>query len=975
MTSLSVVARRVGLLILTTLLFIPGRGQAEQPKQLGQEVPVVITPDDLEAEWILQDRVRSLPAIPDSVRRGWGKSIGTEDDAAGGCDGIKDGTYGFHTNREAAPWWQVDLGSSQPLTRIVVYNRCDGNVGSRAANLKVFFSDDGTKWTQFYQHDGTNFLGQTDGQPLVVPADGKTTRFVRIQVPGPQYLHLDEVEVYGDSDETNLALGRPANQSSTSPWSKPAARESPPEVEVKPPTYPTHEVVERGLELVESLRALGVNVADYQARLAGADDAAMRLPADSPAEARRESYLAARQTVREMSLANPLLDFDDLLFVKRAPGSFTHMSDQYYGWWSRPGGGLFLLKDFKTESRRLQCLTEGFEPGSFLRPDLSHDGRRVLFAYCKHYPDLHKEPDKLDKGNVPEDAFYHLFEMNLDGSGLRQLTFGKYDDFDGRYLPSGEIVFLSTRRGHEVQCGEGDVSDNSDEALPDCYVRCGGGPGRPVAVYTLHVMNDAGKNIRQISPFEMFEWTPSVDRAGRIIYARWDYVDRHNMPFMSLWSTLPDGTNQQAVYGNMTRNPHCVFEARCIPDSSKMVFIASGHHALTGGSLVVLDPHKGNDGEEPLTRLTPEVAFPESEGWPQTYFANPYPLSKEHFLVAWSAAPLPPGTPGASRRWAEAGPTNDLGIYLFDAFGNLTLIYRDPEISSATPIPVRPRSRPPEISSSVNRSGRQVGTVLVQDVYRGLTSTRPGSIKKLRLVGLPVKTHPTMNYPKMGVTRDDPGKFVLGTVPVEKDGSAHFSVPSGVPFFLQALDQDGIAVQTMRSATSVQPGQTFSCVGCHESRNSSPPALLPLASRRQPSTITPGPDGSWPLDFQTLVGPVLERSCVSCHSPNGEAKQFDLTPDKSYDSLVGYGKPSLRDHVMACYTAGRSEPGAGAAQTSALVQLLRKGHYEVQLTNDDWQRLFTWMDTYAQRRGSFDADQEQRLRDLRRRMADILAAR
>ncbi len=185
-------------------------------------------------------------------------------------------------------------------------------------------------------------------------------------------------------------------------------------------------------------------------------------------------------------------------------------------------------------------------------------------------------------------------------------------------------------------------------------------------------MDRQGQQIAQISPFEMFEWTPSVDQHGQILYARWDYVDRHNMPYMSLWSTLPDGTEARAVYGNYTRNPHCIFEARRVPDSRKIIFTASGHHAQTGGSLVLLDPQRGCDGEEPLTRLTPEVVFPESEGWPQTYFANPYPLSENHFLVSWSSAPLPPGTPRPE--WGMAGPENDLGIYLFDAFGNLNLL-------------------------------------------------------------------------------------------------------------------------------------------------------------------------------------------------------------------------------------------------------------------------------------------------------------
>jgi len=493
-----------------------------------------------------------------------------------------------------------------------------------------------------------------------------------------------------------------------------------------------------------------------------------------------------------------------------------------------------------------------------------------------------------------------------------------------------------------------------------------------VAVYTLHVMDASGGNLCQISPFEMFEWTPSVDHEGRILYARWDYVDRHNMPYMSLWSTLPDGTNPQAVYGNMTRNPHCVFEARSIPGSRRIIFTASGHHANTGGCLVLLDPRKGNDGEGPITRLTPEVAFPESEGWPQTYFANPYPLSEEHYLTAWSAAPLPPGTPPPA--WGSPGPPNDLGLYLFDAFGNLNLVYRDAAISSATPIPIRPRQRPPKISSYVNWEGHQEGRMVVQDVYRGLEMIPRGTIRQLRLVGVPVKTHPTMNFPSIGLTRDDPGKFVIGTVPVEADGSANFRVPAGVPFFVQALDKQGAAVQTMRSATSVQPGQTFTCIGCHEPRNMSPSSTSPLALTREPSKIAPGPDGSWPLDYQELVGPVLEKHCVRCHKPGTEGEQYDLTPGKSYDCLVGYGKPSLRDHVLARYNEGRSKAGAGAAQTSALLALLRNSHYEVQLSVDDWERLVTWMDTYAQRSGSFGDDQEERLRKLKHAMAQLLTS-
>ena len=939
----------------------------------GEEVQPVITRGQIEADWLRQDVVRKLPPAP--PYQGRKTAISTRADAAGAVDGVKDGTYGFHSNRDANPWWQVDLGEPLSLERIVIYNRCDGNVEDRAARVRVLLSKDGKEWTPLYQHDGSKFLGQTDGKPLSVPAKGKTARLVRLQLPGTQYFHLDEVEVYRVGDSKNVALGKPADQSSTSQWSTGSLAVAPSPVAAagKPePTYPIAEVVGRGLALAEDLQRSGAPVERESETLRQVEDALDRLTGESPAADRRELYFKARRSVRRMALANPLLDFDDLLFVKRVPGSFTHMSDQYYGWFSRPGGGLYVLQGFKSDSPKLRCLTRDFPAGSFLRPDISYDGTKVLFAYCKHYPGLKDHPDKLNKDNVPEDAFYHLYEMNVDGTGLRCLTRGKYDDFDGRYLPSGKIVFLSTRRGQHIQCSPATEKAIVDGQLPDCYVRCGGGPSRPVAVYTLHVMDADGSSLRQISPFEMFEWTPSIHHDGRILYARWDYVDRYNMPYMSLWSTLPDGTDARAVFGNFTTNPHCMFEARAIPASQKLIFTGSAHHAFTGGSLVLLDANRASDGEAAMTRLTPEVVFPESEGWPQTYYANPYPLSERHHLVAWSDAPLPPGTPRP--QWGMPGPPNDLGLYLFDAFGNLTLIYRDPQISSMYPLPIRSRPKPASISSSVASSGRQEGRMLLLNVYEGLKSIPRGTIRQLRLVGIPAKTHPTMNHPTMGITRDDPGKFVMGTVLVEPDGSAYFQVPSGVSFFLQALDGDGMAVQTMRSAAYVQPGQTQTCVGCHEPRHTSPPNHMAAALRRPASQIDPGPEGSWPLDFQVLVGPVLEKHCIQCHRPETDGAKFDLTREKSYDSLVDFGKPSLREHILARYREGRSVAGACASQVSPLVELLKRGHYKVDLERGDWDRLLTWMDTYAQRRGSFGPDQEERLRALRNRMKPILAA-
>jgi cytochrome c553 len=957
--------RASGHLFLSALLVLavlPTSARTAEPADTpvqDQNPPSLINVEQIEADWLRQAVVRSKPSV--------GLQISSRQDAAGGCDGVIDGHFGFHTQQEENPWWQVDLGQTLPLDRIVIYNRGDG-VAQRAARLKILLSENDRDWQPLYEHDGSEFLGFADQKPLQVMAGDSVARYVRVQLPGANYLHLDEVEVYRDGSPENVALRKPADQSSVSPWSTWNPLESP----ELPGTlaYPVAEVIDRGLRLAGDLSAQGIDVQAAITSLRATAAQCAALTDNSPAEERRSLLLQAHGVIRRLALSNPLLDFDDLLLVKRVPGSFTHMSDQYYGWFSRPGGGLYVLEGFKTATPKLRFLTADLPTGNILRPDISFDGKRVLFAYCRYYPGLAEEPNKLDKNNVPEDAFYHLYEMNLDGTHVRRLTAGKYDDFDGRYLPDGRIVFLSTRRGQDVQCTSDANIAQDDPALPDCYVRCGGGPERPVAVYTLHVLDPDAQQITRISPFEMFEWTPSVDEQGQILYARWDYVDRHNMPYMSLWSTIPDGTDARAVYGNYTQNPHCVFEARRVPGSRKIIFTASAHHAQTGGSLVLLDPNRGSDGEVPLTRLTPEVVFPESEGWPATYFANPYPLSENHYLVAWSSSPLPSGMPRPL--WGMPGPPDDLGIYLFDAFGNLNLIYRDPSISSMDPLPIRPRRNPPRIASRVNAHETSTSRLLVVDVYQGLTTIPRGTIKQLRLVGIPAKTHPIMNSPKMGITLDDPGKFVIGSVPVEEDGSAYFQVPAGVAFFLQALDDQGMAVQTMRSATYLQPGQTGSCIGCHEPRNTAPANARPRAALRDPSKITACAPGGWPVDYGKLVQPVLDARCVSCHQPGAEGASFDLTAEHSYDALIGYGSPSLQEHVRLRYQEGRSTPGAGAARTNPLWKLLDQGHYDVRLDDMERSRLVTWMDTYGQRSGAFDQRQEDDLRQLRNRIAPMM---
>ena len=916
-----------------------------------------ITPQQLENDWLRQNELRGRPAVPVG-------GVKPEEDAPGGCDGVKDGKWGFHTQPEDRPWWQVDLGEPAALERLVLYNRCD-TCAVRNNRILVLLSHDAAAWKQVYQHDGTTFYGQSDGKPLTVPLDGQEARYLRLQLPGKSYFHLDEVEVYAGG--SNVALGKPATQSSTSQWS---VRH----VVGQPKTeYASATVIQRGLNLAEHLREVGVDVASSAGVLRQVQQRLKPVAAEASDSMRRELFFDAHRAVRRMVLANPILDFDTILFVKRAPPMFPHMSDQYYGWWSRPGGGIWLLSHFKGDAPQARCLTSNWPDGTFLRPELSYDGKRVLFAYCRYYPEV-AAMEKVDKEKLPEDCFFNLYEMNLDGSGLRRLTRGRYDDFDARYLPTGEIVFLSTRKGQFLQCNKASAEATRGATLPDSFVRCGGGDVRPVAVYTLHVMDGDGGNLRAISAFENFEWTPAVAHDGRILYARWDYIDRFNGHYESLWSTNPDGTNPQLVYGNFTEKPQCVFEARPIPGSQKLIFVAAAHHSNEGGSLCLLDRTLGTEGSEPLTRLTPEVCFPETEGWPEHFYANPYPLSEQFFLVSWSDRKFPPHSLCAIDD--PRNPVNAQGIYLYDAFGNLELLYRDPDISAMYPLPVRPRPKPPVIASVVDWNGQQEGKFLLQDVYEGLGGIEQGTVKSLRIVAVPPKTQPHMNNPVLGVSREDPGKFVLGTAPVEADGSAYFRVPSGVPLFFQALDGDGLALQTMRSLTYVQPGQTLSCVGCHESRDAAPaPRPVPLAALRAASRLTPGPPGSWPLRFDELVQPVLDRYCVECHRPgsnDAKAAAFDLTVTKAYDCLISYGGEDLKN---LAFEKPRSEVGDCPARKSKLLALLTggEGHEGVKLDPESRQRLVTWMDTYAQRQGSFSSEQEEKLRQFRREMAALLA--
>ena len=599
--------------------------------------------------------------------------------------------------------------------------------------------------------------------------------------------------------------------------------------------------------------------------------------------------------------------------------------------------------------------------GSYQQPDIAHDGQRILFAFC---------PDETTSEDWRTDVnrCYHLYEMNADGSGVKRLTHGAFDDFSPRYLPNGKIAFISTRRLGFHRCGRG-----------------------PCPVYALALAEADGSNPRSVSYHETHEWDPAVLNDGRVIYTRWDYVDRHAVHYQQLWSTRPDGSDVRIFYGNNTLNPVGVWEARPVPNSNKVIATAAAHHAMTAGSIILLDVTEGIDGLAPITRLTPDVPFPESETpvvqwhapvgvdnpqplppeaerWPGHCYRTPYALSERYFLAAYSFDTLI-GEPNAN-------PANMFGLYLVDAFGNKELLYRDPNIASLWPVPLRPHRQPADIASVLEPENRQEGTFFLQNVYESWPDLpRSTRIQWLRILQVLPKATPNINDPRLGLANASPGKQVLGTVPVEPDGSAYFKAPAGVPMAFQALDERGRAVQIMRSIAYLQPGENVSCIGCHEHRTAAPAQRAPAqAISRLPSKIEPGPDGSNPLSYPILVQPVLDKHCVGCHSGLKPAHDLDLTgaPEgqftKSYNALaprVPHAAWGGGDFLKV-NSEPLSKPDHFGARASALMTMLLEGHQDVELTPSETERLVTWMDANALFYGTFDpADQARQQRGER----------
>ncbi len=973
--------QRVSLWLLPLLFMaVPDLAWAQQPDDEPKKAEWVRdSRTNIEHDWLLQ------AAALDAWRRGvqHGAVSTTQDDAAGAVDGVKDGKYAFHTGSEPNPWWQVDLGQSKRLARIIVYNRLDYAPGLHNADtLIVLTSDDGKSWQKRYDNQGAHFGGITGAKPLeVMFAEGEVTaRFVRLQIPSPQpiFLHLDEVEIYGaEAPDKNLALGKRADQSSISQWSTTKVTGVRPDAAVD---YPTREIIQRGRLLAADLQQAGLDTNSGMRELDRVADQLEQLPGAAPEDVRRRLYLDARGIVRRLALANPLLRFDQLLLVKRfTQQTYPDICLNHMPWVSRPGGDICVLShpfaDQEGEPQVRNVLAGQLGPGHVHGMDLWWDADRIVFGYARTKsfdPPIQPWPPAFCtcRNNVHEGLRKtieptHIFEIGADGSGLRQLTDHEYwSDLDPTYLPDGKIAFVSERCGYSLQC-------NHDPRLDETSCN-------------LYAMAADGSGIRRLSVNKDGDYLPHCLDDGTIGYTRWEYQERNLTQIQSLWFVRPDGTWADALFKQHMNNPWALEDVRSIPGTPhrKFVAIAAGHHTLAAGPVVTISATGGMNSQQGIRIVTPGVSPPEGgmSGTPVDgggvrddggHYMTPWPLSDKYFLVAYSYLKTwPQGFPEYYRGLDEKG----YGLYLIDVFGNKELIYRDPEISCFMPMPLQSRPRPP-VLPDVTDPNKSYATCALSDATYGCDGIDPKQVRYLRIshrIPWPYdQRYGGLRYENVALSEGvswTPVE-VLGTVPIEADGSAHFRVPVDTPVYFQLLDENYMELRRMRSFISFQPGEVRGCVGCHESKANAPtPTPGLMAWTRDPSIPTPPPWGVRSLNFLRDIQPVFDRNCVSCHGGLQPAGELDftggLTTGIRFKTRFG-GELGLDGHNTAYRTlitkglvaySNKSDPADALTQPlafgshrSKLISALRDGPCgkRVTLNPDDWLRLVTWVDANA----------------------------
>ena len=628
---------------------------------------------------------------------------------------------------------------------------------------------------------------------------------------------------------------------------------------------------------------------------------------------------------RAILLANPLLNGDKILTVRYQLGNrdrramAPELGTQSNNWSNQESAR---RKGFNADIVELSNLRDEVQIRTIYKPDNTSS-----IADLK----LHWDGDRAMFTQTMSDNRWNVFEVKLNNGDCKKLIDNPEPDlefYDGTYLPDGRIIANSNIGYQGVPCVNG-----SD-------------PVGNMVLYT-----PQSKNLRRLTFDQDANWNPVIMNNGRVMYTRWEYTDLTHYYTRIVMNMNPDGTEQKALYGSGSMFPNSTFDVQPLPGyASAFVGIISGHHGVArSGRLILFDPAKARKGAAGMLQEIPHRNRPIVEEvkdrlvdgvWPQ--FIKPSPLNDTYFLVA-----------------AKLDKNDLWGIYLVDKFDNVTCLHKMEGEGYISPIAVRKTVTPPAIPDRVKLDDKQA-TVFIQDIYEGegLKGIPRGTVKSLRLHAYEyayVQTQSDHNW--HGIQSGWDIKRMLGTVPVEEDGSVIFKIPANTPVSIQPLDKDGVAVQWMRSWLTGQPGEIVSCVGCHEDQNQIVIPKRVIASQKAPHALTPPEGGTRSFTFDLEVQPILDRACIACH--NGEGKAFDLRGGKKDGK--GYGTSYLNLHPYVHRQGGEGDmvvlyPYEYHPNTSELVRLLKKGHYNVQLTDAEWRKIYNWIDYNAPDKGYFNAN-------------------
>ncbi len=644
---------------------------------------------------------------------------------------------------------------------------------------------------------------------------------------------------------------------------------------------------------------------------------------------------------RDILLSNPGLDMDRILVGKYVLGANARRAEA-------PQLGTQPNNWSNQSSARRKGFNAEIVELTNLRGDVKS---RIIFKpeNTSSVPDLklHWNADRVLFSMIGENNLWNVYEVGIDGKNFRQVIQSPEKDlefFDATYMPDNKVIAVSNIGYQAVPCVNG-----SD------------------AVGNMVTYDPATNKMRRLTFDQDANWHPTVMNNGRLMYVRWEYTDLTHYFSRMVMHMNPDGTEQRSLYGSGSVFPNSTFDVQPLPNhTTQFVGVISGHHGVArSGRLMVFDPAKDRKGEKGMLQEIPFGKRPiiplvkdelVDDVYPQ--FLKPYPISEKYFLVT-----------------AKLNPNSLWGLYLVDIYDNMTPIVMEEGEGYIHGIPLIKRPVPPVIPSKINENKKEA-TVFIQDIYEGegLPGVPKGTVKSLRVFAYEYAYNRSQSdHVAQGIQSGWDIKRLLGEVPIEEDGSVMFNVPANTPISLQPLDKDGSAIQWMRSWLTGMPGEVVSCVGCHEDQNQIPKPKRAIASLKPAKELVTPEGGVRSFTFELEIQPILDRACVACHDGSIKRDYTGGRIDEKVPNKLNYSKSYLDLHPYV----HRQGPEAGMkvlypyeyhVSTSPLIQMLKKGHHGVELTEKEWKTLYNWIDFNAPYHGTMHAESYNNCDQIERRI-------